>query len=351
MASTHHDKWASADFERLTSAGIYTAREGARWHVIETHPGRYDFSSLERIFDAAQQFEVEIILDLLHFGWPDSLDVFRSDFIQAFREFTEATVQFLRSRQLGRHLVLPVNEISFQAWAGGDAGLISPHMRAMGGLLKRQLVKASIAASQIIREKLPHSLLLSAEPLIHIVGRPDVPGDEIAAHRHRAGMFEAWDMITGRTCPELGGKPEYLDIIGLNFYDRNQWMNQGETVKRDNPRYRPLHDMLAELYRRYNLPLMISETGTENDERAPWFAYVCAEVQTALAMGVPVEGICLYPIVNHPGWDDDRHCHNGLWDYAAAMDGQRSIYEPLAAAIAFEQARFGGSDETFERVA
>lgn len=49
---------------------------------------------------------------------------------------------------------------------------------------------------------------------------------------------------------------------------------------------------------------------------------MCKEVLTAISAGVPVEGICLYPIVNHPGWDDDRHCHNGLFDYADAS-GQR----------------------------
>jgi ferritin-like metal-binding protein YciE len=46
-------------------------------------------------------------------------------------------------------------------------------------------------------------------------------------------------------------------------------------------------------------------------------------------LGVPMEGICLYPILNHPGWDDGRHCHNGWWDYADAL-GQRPIHEPLA---------------------
>jgi len=48
--------------------------------------------------------------------------------------------------------------------------------------------------------------------------------------------------------------------------------------------------------------------------------------------GVPVEGICLYPIVNHPGWDDERHCHNGLWCYPDES-GSREMYEPLAAEI------------------
>ena len=45
--------------------------------------------------------------------------------------------------------------------------------------------------------------------------------------------------------------------------------------------------------------------------------------------GVDIRGICLYPICNHPGWADDRHCHNGLWDYADD-NGDREIYRPLA---------------------
>ena len=39
--------------------------------------------------------------------------------------------------------------------------------------------------------------------------------------------------------------------------------------------------------------------------------------------------MCLYPIVNHPGWEDERHCHNGLWDYCNES-GHREIYSPLA---------------------
>jgi hypothetical protein len=55
-------------------------------------------------------------------------------------------------------------------------------------------------------------------------------------------------------------------------------------------------------------------------------------VGLAMNSGVRVEGICLYPILNHPGWDDDRHCHNGLWDYADET-GEREIYHPLAEEI------------------
>lgn len=36
------------------------------------------------------------------------------------------------------------------------------------------------------------------------------------------------------------------------------------------------------------------------------------EVAGARARGVSVEGICLYPVDNHRGWDDGRDCSNGL---------------------------------------
>ena len=50
-------------------------------------------------------------------------------------------------------------------------------------------------------------------------------------------------------------------------------------------------------------------------DRPHRFRYVMDEVNAAIQEGVPIEGVCLYPILNHPGWDNDRHCPNGLWGY------------------------------------
>ena len=59
-------------------------------------------------------------------------------------------------------------------------------------------------------------------------------------------------------------------------------------------------------------------------------------MRAARKTGVPMHGLCLYPILNHPGWEDDRHCHNGLWDYASP-DGSREIYQPLAGRVRKQQ--------------
>jgi hypothetical protein len=140
----------------------------------------------------------------------------------------------------------------------------------------------------------------------------------------------------------LGGREEYLDVIGINYYDRNQWWNYGKTIWRHEPAYRPFREILTEVSQRYRRPLFISETGTENAGRPEWLAYIADEVFAARLAGADLQGICLYPILNHPGWDDDRHCYNGLWDYPGPS-GERQIYEPLAKELERQQQRERGS--------
>jgi hypothetical protein len=221
-----------------------------------------------------------------------------------------------------------MNEISFMSWAGGDEAYINPFETDRGHELKHQIVRATIAAVDAIREVLPHARFVSPEPLIHIIGDPLDAADQVEAEAYRRAMYQAWDMISGRLMPELGGTPEHLDILGVNFYPKNQWYHNGGPIVRTSEDYRPFREMLMELFDRYHRPMLISETGTEDGDRADWLAYVASEVKAARDHGVPVEGICLYPIVNHPGWDDDRHCHNGLFDYANEK-GERRVYEPL----------------------
>ncbi len=329
VASTQHDLFADRDFARLKSAGILTAREGLRWHLVERQPGKYDFSSVLPVLDAAQREGIQIIWDLFHFGWPAHLNIFEPAWINSLSGLASAFGRLLRNETSATPFVAPVNEISFFAWAGGDVAYLNPFSTGRGPELKRQLVRGAIQASEALRAELPSVRLVSPEPVIHIVGDPARPDDVLQAEQYRTSMFEAWDMLSGRVQPELGGKECYLDVIGVNYYERNQWWNFGKTIKRNDPAYRPFSEILAEVHGRYQRPLFVAETGTEGADRPAWLAHIAEEGRKAIRAGVPLEGICLYPILNHPGWDDDRHCHNGLWDYASPS-GDREIYQPLA---------------------
>jgi hypothetical protein len=304
--------------------------------LIERERGAYDFETVLPLLDAAQETGVEQIIDLFHFGWPDHLNIFDQVFVDAFELYAAQVARLLRTHGICNPVIAPVNEISFFSWAGGDRAYINPFKQGRGPELKQQLVRAAVKAAQVLIAELPGTRLLWPEPVIHIVGNPEKAGDEDDAEAYRVSMYEAWDMLSGRSHPEFGGSPGVLHMLGINFYDRNEWINYGRTLERSDLLYRPFHLILLEVWNRYGVPMTVSETGTEDEKRPEWFAYIAGEVRRAVALGVPVHGLCIYPILNHPGWDDDRHCHNGLFDYAEA-NGNREVYQPLASEIERQQ--------------
>lgn len=333
IKSTRHDEFALEDYQRMLSMGIKTARDGVRWHLIEPEPGQFDFSSLDDQIRAAKETNIQILWDLFHYGYPDDLNPFSDEFVPRFARFAAAVSTYLTD-QLGPDLIVcPVNEISFFAWIAGSKGMFHPFAQRRGSRLKRLLIEATVESVKAIRREVPTARFMISEPAIHVVPRDQTPAAKRAAEAYRRSQFEALDGI-------LAVAPDSIDVIGLNFYFHNQWRHPTRRkIPRGHPLYRPLNEILDEFYHRYEKPLMIAETGIEDELRPDWFRYVCDEVAIAIEKGIPMTGICLYPIVNHPGWADDRHCHNGLWDYADDV-GNREIFEPLAEEVKRQIERF-----------
>ena len=167
--------------------------------------------------------------------------------------------------------------------------------------------------------------------------RPDLVA---AAANHTENQFEAWDLLSGRREPELGGDPRYLDIVGANFYHNSQWEKYGRRLRWDegphDPRWIPLRELLERVYRRYGRPLFIAETSHFGVGRAGWLREIADEVRRAIAEGTPIEGVCLYPILDRPDWHHVDHWHHsGLWDLEPDADGrlQRVLIADYAAEL------------------
>ncbi len=336
--ATRHDQFAAKDFRLLQHHGIFAAREGLRWHLIEAHPHHFDFSSAHRIIEAARETGMQVIWDLWHYGWPDDIDIFTAEFVSRFTSFARAAAEQL-SEKIEAPLICPINEISFFSWAGGDGGIFNPFARNRGNEMKRQLVRATVEAINAMHQINPRIKFFHIDPMINVLARNPTPENVAAANAYHRSQFEAYDMIAGRHSPDLGGEENLIDVVGVNYYIHNQWTYPGEggsMIVPSDPRYRHVRDLLQEVFQHYRKPLFIAETGIEDDTRPAWLRYVCNEVFAAIANGVPVEGVCLYPIVNHPGWEDDRHCYNGLFDYANER-GEREVFEPLATELARQQ--------------
>ena len=312
IAATRHDALAEQDYRTLATHGIRTIRDGLRWHLIEPEPGRYDWSSIERQLAGAAAAGAEVIWDLLHYGWPDDIDVWSPAFVTRFAAFAAAAARIVRADTAATRFYCPVNEISFLSWGGGDAAYLNPFARGRGYELKVQLARAAIAAMEAILRVDPEARFVHADPVINVITDPARPWDAPHAEGHRQAQYQGWDLIAGRIWPQIGGRPELLDIVGVNYYHNNQWIHGGPPIDRHHPLHKPFHRILAETYARYGRPVLIAETGIEGDERAGWLAHVCGEVRAAERLGVPIAGLCLYPVLDHPGWDDERPCPNGL---------------------------------------
>jgi len=332
IASTGHDTHAEQDFRQLAEHGIRTVRDALRWHLIETAPYHYDFSTFVPMIRAASRSGTQVIWDLMHYGWPDDLDIWTPTFVTRFAAYARAAAMTLRNESDSVPFWCPINEISFFAWGGGDASYLNPFATGRGYELKVQLARAAIAAMHEMRAVDGRARFVHCEPLIAI--HHDASG-QLPHHQaegwHQA-QFQAFELLMGRMWPQIGGDPSFLDIIGVNYYPNNQWIHGGSPIDVDHPLYRPFGDLLFETHARYGRPIVVSETGTEGDRRESWFRYVFAETARARARGVPVEGICLYPVAEHLGWDDDRPCPNGLMG-AAPRGNSRTIHQPLAQAI------------------
>lgn len=332
IAAIGHDAHAAQDYRQLAGLGIRACRDGVRWHLIEPAAGRYDFTSLTPMMQAARDTGTQVIWDLLHYGWPDDLDIWTPAFVDRFAAFARAVAIHHRDITDAVPFWCPINEISFLAWAGGDARYLNPFAAHRGFELKCQLARASIAAMHELRAVDPRARFVQAEPLLAIHHDPRNGKPLWEAQGHHDAQFQALELLSGRMWPQLGGDPSFLDIVGVNYYWNNQWIHGGPPIDMDHPWYRPLSDLLVEVAARYDRPLMIAETGTEGARRPFWFAYVRSEVARARRRGVRVEGICLYPVADHPGWDDDRLCPNGLLGHDPS-GGLRSVEWPLAREI------------------
>ncbi len=311
LRSMRHEVCAAEDYRLLARAGVHTVRDALRWHRIEEHPGSYDWSSFLPMLRVAHETGTQVIWDLCHWGLPVDLDVFAPTFIDRFARFAGAVATVVAGETDSIPFYAPMNEISFWSWIGGDVGGFYPYRKGCGDLLKRQLVRAAIAGMEAVRDVDPRARFLQPEPLIHIARNTHKPEEDENVHRYNEAQYAVFDLLSGHL-PDCGGAPKYLDIVGVNYYWNNQWVHMAEAVPLGHLSYRALSSLLIDLSSRFDRPILISETGAEGESGTGWMHMVAAEIRKASQAGVPLCGVCIYPVCDYPGWDDDRHARCGL---------------------------------------
>lgn len=332
LQHTYHDVRIEEDYAALAAAGITTVREGIRWSVVEKQPHQYDFSEVKARITTAQKFGIQQLWDVCHFGYPDGLMPSHPQFADRFAAICAAFTRLYRAMTSEPLIITPINEISFISWLGGEARGTIPFAIRSGFDIKYFLCRAAIKGIEAIKAVDPTAKIMMVEPLIRVHPQRgkricnDIRGFNNA-------QFQAMDIITGRMCGELGGKPEYMDIAGFNYYYDNQWEHGGLILGWAKEHRRTcFSDLLKDAYERYHKPVIISETGHFKEDRAKWMLQITDDCIKAMKKGVDLRGICIYPVLDRPDWDTFEPIACGIWTYDPAT-GQRAAEASYLAAV------------------
>jgi hypothetical protein len=338
-AELQHYAHADEDYAALPPLGIAVAREGIPWPLVEQGRGEYDFSAIDPFLAAQSRHGVLPIWDLCHYGYPDHLDPFGDDFAQHFAAYARAAARHVAERaHHGPLCFTPINEPTFWGYMGGEWAWCAPYGK--DAETRRRftlaLAKADIAAVQAIRADFPDARMVHIDPLIWVVPPRDRP--DLAEEAHRESFddaYLAWDVISGRRHPELGGSPETIDILGFNNYSFGQMEYQGggkpnQPLEPGDKRIRPVADLLYEAWEAFRRPCIVAETSGLHGGRADWLNDIVCEGLAAVSRGVDLHGICLFPAVDMTDWHSGEWLHMGIHDVEQLPDGalMRKAFPP-----------------------
>lgn len=343
-AVTGHAAQFDADYRRAAALGLKTVRESVGWRVCAPHSyRRLDFSRLLQAADAAEAHGIQLLWTLMHYGTPPDVRVTDADLPSRFAEFAAAAAGQLRRHTGAASIYNPINEIGFLAWAMASRLIIGGDCSERNGyVVKSRLVQAALRGIEAIRAEDSGARFIHIEPLIHVVPPAGQPELARAAADFCAYQWQVWDMLIGREAPELGGTPAAIDWIGVNHYHDAQW-EIGSGARLDwhsgDVRRRPFESLLHETWQRYGVPLVVAETSHVGAGRARWLDEMAAQTEAAMSAGAKVEGMCLYPAVDRPDWNDHAHWHHsGLWDAMAAGGDESAPAAPMARRLATDYA-------------
>ena len=262
LAATQHDRLVDADYAMMKTMGIGTVRDALRWPLIETN-GTFTSPRSHRCWPQPRNTASRFWTYATTAGRRTSTR-WRRSFRRASRDLLAPRPVTSRATPAACPFTRRSTEVSFLSWAAGEVGWFSPFAKQRGGELKRNLVRAVVAACDAIWTEDRRARIVHVDPVIHVMAPLTRPDLTAAAEQQRASQFEAWDMIAGIKDPQLGGHPRYLDVMGVNYYHSNQWEFPDQRLRWEDtprdPRWVPFHKLLAELYDRYRRPLFVGET-------------------------------------------------------------------------------------------
>jgi beta-glucosidase/6-phospho-beta-glucosidase/beta-galactosidase len=323
----HYERW-SDDLELARASGATAMRYGIPWYLVNPEPGRFAWSWLDRVVDRMEELEIEVIVDLMHYGTPLWLDnqFLNASYAEAVAEYSAAVAARYRGRLTA---YTPLNEPLINAIFCGEDGRWPPYLSGDDGFVKlvRALVRGIVAAQAAIGDVTGgESTFVHVEATQRFAVSGGTVSEEVAYLRQRQFLIE--DLLTGRVddAHELAGflrahgfgdddfawcrdNTAHPDVMGVNYYPHLTTVEAGDGPRSSWPRVDGGTEGLEELMRafaeRYGAPIFLTETSMTGST-ADRIAWLDASVKTMLALrdeGLQVAGYTWWPLFDLVDWD------------------------------------------------
>ena len=320
VETTGHDVCWRQDLELLASAGVRRLRYPVRWHRVEAEEGTFDWSGTDRVLGFLRDRGFRPIVDLVHHtSYPRWLAGGFADprFGAAYLRYAEAFA--LRYPWVAEYTLF--NEPFSTLFLSGHEGVWPPYQRGLPNFVGQILnvLPAVAQASDLFAGLLPHARHVWVDTCEHHTGSGAAGAAYAAmANERRFLVIDAFlgrgydrDGAWGAALKEAGGErllelaPGRIDVLGLDYYAHCQWHfgPGGGVVPTPDPL--PLAEQIRLYWQRYKLPCLLAETNIRGyaSDRATWFKYVLEQCELARSSGVPLEGMCWFPIIDSTDWD------------------------------------------------
>jgi beta-glucosidase len=332
----HYTQWRT-DFDRVAESGARALRWGIPWYRVQPAPNRWEWGWVDdALDDLVNRKGIQPILDLVHYGTPLWLEnsFINHSYPQRVAEYAAAVTERYRALPgaTGRYIT-PINEPTLNAEFCGRRGQWPPYLTGDDGYVKVlvALARGLVLTTQAIRAENPAAVVVQVEALLrHWI---QTPAYQPQVELRNAHQYLVLDLTTGRVDDQhaLAGylrangvtqaeldwfrqNAVHYDVIGANFYPWSYgelvpWVNRtGNVVQLRRRRVRVRGSAIAEVvedaYRRYGLPVMVTETSAKGDlrTRAEWMDDSIAALFALRRRGVPVVGYTWFPLVTMVDW-------------------------------------------------
>ena len=352
----HYARWRD-DLRLTRELGLKVLRYGLPIHRIYLGPGKYDWEFADLVMAELRRLELTPILDLLHFGVPDWLGNFQNPELPVhFADYCGAVAE----RYPWVRYYTPVNEIYVSARMSAKDGLWNEQLRDDRAFVTalKHLVAASILGTQMIAKHRPDCIIVQSESAEYLHEAKATPSAAVTMTNKQ--RFISLDLLYAKPCDSdvaywlqdngltreeydwfMAGEPPGYQIMGNDYYGRN------ERIMLPDGSMCPAQDVLGwyqithEYYRRYQKPVMHTETNVFEAEAAPsWLWKQWMNVLRMRRDGVPVLGFTWYSLIDQIDWDVALASRNGTVNACGLYDLNRRP-RPVAAAYRQLLAEFG----------